>query len=136
MSETEDGTFELSGFPSMDSGFVRAHKEPWLDGIRIGIVSVDHSRPGPHPRTRALVVEKVIVREVKPGAAMPGADALVLSDKQAQVLMDDLWNCGVRPTDGAGSAGAMAATQKHLEDMRVLTTKLVNNVLGVQNADV
>lgn len=31
-----------------------------------------------------------------------------------QVLMDDLWRCGVRPTEGAGSAGHAAATAKHL----------------------
>lgn len=37
---------------------------------------------------------------------------------EAQVLMDSLWDCGIRPTEGAGSAGAMSATQKHLEDMR------------------
>lgn len=38
----------------------------------------------------------------------------------AQVLMDDLWNCGIRPTDGAGTAGSMRATEKHLEDMRAI----------------
>lgn len=43
-----------------------------------------------------------------------------LETTQAQALMDSLWECGIRPTEGAGSAGAMAATQKHLEDMRRL----------------
>jgi hypothetical protein len=38
----------------------------------------------------------------------------------AQALMDGLWQCGLRPTEGTGSAGALAATQKHLEDMREL----------------
>lgn len=37
---------------------------------------------------------------------------------EAQVFMDDLWECGIRPTEGSGSAGAMRATEKHLEDMR------------------
>jgi hypothetical protein len=41
-----------------------------------------------------------------------------LPPSAAQTLMDDLWAAGVRPTEGAGSAGAMAAVQKHLEDMR------------------
>ena len=36
----------------------------------------------------------------------------------AQQLMDDLWLAGFRPTEGTGSAGAYAAVQKHLEDMR------------------
>lgn len=43
--------------------------------------------------------------------------------QQAQQLMDELWQCGLRPTEGTGSAGAMAATQKHLEDMRTLVFK-------------
>lgn len=38
--------------------------------------------------------------------------------EQAQRLMDELWNCGLRPSEGTGSAGALAATQKHLNDMR------------------
>ena len=37
---------------------------------------------------------------------------------QAQTLMDDLWNAGLRPTEGTGSAGALSATQQHLQDMR------------------
>lgn len=39
---------------------------------------------------------------------------------EAQQLMDGLWSCGLRPSEGSGSAGALAATQKHLEDMRVI----------------
>jgi hypothetical protein len=41
----------------------------------------------------------------------------------AQVLMDSLWDCGIRPTDGTGSAGSLAATQRHLDDMRNLVGK-------------
>lgn len=36
------------------------------------------------------------------------------------MLIDDLWTAGLRPTEGAGSAGALAATQRHLQDMRAL----------------
>ncbi len=32
-----------------------------------------------------------------------------LSDTGAQVLMDDLWTCGIRPTEGSGSAGSLLA---------------------------
>lgn len=38
----------------------------------------------------------------------------------AQRLMDELWNCGLRPSEGSGSAGQLAAVQKHLEDFRTL----------------
>ena len=36
----------------------------------------------------------------------------------AQRLIDDLWNCGLRPSEGSGSAGALEAVEYHLEDMR------------------
>ena len=48
----------------------------------------------------------------------------------AQVLMDDLWGCGIRPSEGASSAGAMLATQNHLKDMRRLVFSLMG--LGEQ----
>lgn len=41
-----------------------------------------------------------------------------IDSSAAQRLMDDLWDAGVRPTEGAGSAGQLAAVQNHLGDMR------------------
>lgn len=43
-----------------------------------------------------------------------------LSNDAAQSLMDQLWQCGIRPTEGTGSAGSLAATEKHLADMRCI----------------
>jgi len=43
-----------------------------------------------------------------------------LSNAAAQELMDQLWSAGLRPSEGSGSAGAMRATERHLEDMRRL----------------
>jgi hypothetical protein len=48
------------------------------------------------------------------------APSLHLDLSAAQQLMDELWQCGLRPTEGTGSAGAFAAQGKHLEDMRKL----------------
>ena len=48
------------------------------------------------------------------------APFLTLGIETAQVLMDQLWHCGLRPTEGSGSAGSMAAVQEHLKDMRRL----------------
>lgn len=58
-----------------------------------------------------------------------------LSIASAQLLMDDLWQAGIRPSEGTGSAGALLATQKHLEDMRKLVfdtshTKKIENISG------
>lgn len=41
-----------------------------------------------------------------------------LAPDEAQGLMDRLWTLGLRPTEGAGSAGSLAATERHLADMR------------------
>jgi hypothetical protein len=50
---------------------------------------------------------------------------LQLDQTRAQRLMDELWHCGLRPSEGTGSAGALAATQAHLKDMQTLTFKLI-----------
>jgi hypothetical protein len=36
----------------------------------------------------------------------------------AQEMMDRLWQCGVRPTEGAGSAGAMAQAEAHIKTLQ------------------
>lgn len=46
-----------------------------------------------------------------------------LSTDEAQQFMDELWRAGIRPTEGAGSVGQLAAVQRHLEDMRTLVFK-------------
>ena len=40
--------------------------------------------------------------------------------EEAAQLMDELWNNGVRPSNGAGSNATMAAKDAHLEDLRRL----------------
>ena len=47
---------------------------------------------------------------------------------QAQLLMDDLWNCGLRPSEGSGSARSMKATQNHLADLK----KILFHKLGIE----
>lgn len=39
--------------------------------------------------------------------------------------MDALWHCGLRPSEGTGSAGSLAATEKHLKDMRAIAFDLL-----------
>jgi hypothetical protein len=45
---------------------------------------------------------------------------MFLSYHQAQLLIDDLWQAGVRPTDKVDDKGELKATKYHLEDMRRL----------------
>lgn len=69
----------------------------------------------------------VTFKELEEGKFVPPAVELQLSE--AQRLMDELWGAGLRPTEGAGSAGAMAATQRHLEDMRSIAMGLLKGEL-------
>lgn len=46
-----------------------------------------------------------------------------LHNEEAQELMDALWDAGLRPTEGSGSAGSLAATERHLADMREIVKK-------------
>lgn len=49
-----------------------------------------------------------------------------LEISEAQQLIDELWQCGLRPSEGSGSAGSLRATEKHLSDMRVIAMKKLN----------
>lgn len=71
--------------------------------------------------TGNATAEPLTMKEREPGVYHD--PTFELDHVQAQTLIDDLWNAGLRPTEGAGSAGALAATQKHLEDMRTLVFK-------------
>ncbi|CAG2144537.1 hypothetical protein LMG31506_03027 [Cupriavidus yeoncheonensis] len=72
-----------------------------------------------HPGDGAVVIAKPLVMErMDPGQMTE--PCMRLTTNEAQSLMDELWHAGLRPSEGTGSAGAMAATQKHLEDMRTL----------------
>ncbi len=75
-------------------------------------------------RGRKIYAGEMAFVEVPEGEETP--PTLSLNETEAQRLMDELWNCGYRPSEGSGSAGAMAATQAHLEDMRKLSFQLLS----------
>jgi len=55
--------------------------------------------------------------------AMYANKSLSLMDSEAQELMDNLYSCGIRPTEGTGSAGSMEKVEAHLQDMRRIVFK-------------
>lgn len=88
-----------------------ARREDWQEGVSL------FAKQGAVGQTAALA-QPLMFKVIEPGTRVePFA---TLNIQSAQRLMDELWQCGLRPTEGAGSAGAMAATQRHLEDMRKL----------------
>ena len=62
-----------------------------------------------------LKEEDLLVEERDPLLTMPMGSG--------QKLMDELWRAGLRPTEGTGSAGALAATQAHIQDLRAIVFK-------------
>lgn len=49
-----------------------------------------------------------------------------LEARNAQLLIDSLWNAGLRPTQGKQSEGVVSAQARHLEDMRAITFAKLN----------
>lgn len=89
---------------------IRATRNPaWMgDGIDIRILDEEH-------RLRSAPIEMI---PAAPGEYIP--ETIRLLPAEAQQLMDELWTAGLRPSEGTGSAGALAAAERHLNDMRKL----------------
>jgi hypothetical protein len=54
---------------------------------------------------------------------------LSLDPEIAQLLINSLWDAGMRPVQANGSAGQLQATEKHLADMQKITSQLLGKVL-------
>lgn len=76
-------------------------------------------------RGGSFAAQKLELKQIERGECL--IPFLSIELNEAQMLMNDLWDCGLRPSEGTGSAGAMKAVQNHLEDMR----KIVFKKLGI-----
>ena len=88
---------------------IRAVSAPWHSGVELLV-----------HKGNAYGVN-VIMETKEPGLMVE--PTIRIGMNEAQTLMDDLWNAGLRPTEGAGSAGSLRATEKHLGDMRKIAFK-------------
>lgn len=97
--------------------FVINRDAMWGDtfGLRMGVLTSDNKLA-----VAQSVQFKVLSEEE---AHLESGHAMVLKRDDLQSLMDELWNVGIRPTEGTGSAGSLAATERHLADMRALVFK-------------
>jgi hypothetical protein len=72
------------------------------------------------------VATSIVYTEVEPDDMQPmDSPLLSLMLPDAQALMDELWQAGVRPANGEGSTGQLAATETHLKDMRAIAFELL-----------
>ena len=82
-----------------------------------------------HTGTISTLADPLVFTE-KEDPAVYTPPAFVVSEADAQALMEDLWNMGLRPSQYEESAGELKATKKHLQDYRNLVAKLLT-VAGV-----
>ncbi len=94
------------GMKNKGKMWLRAAKKDFGAFISIALLSDNNKYAGTN----------VEIKEIPVGQSIPILTELDMT--QAQNLIDDLWDCGLRPSEGSGSAGAFKAVEYHLEDMR------------------
>jgi len=94
---------------------ILARKQPWAFGVQL--VFAQKYSNGDYSLGR------VAFEPHEKGMVIPDSAQLELTNDKAQLLMDELWNCGIRPSEGTGSAGSLKKTEDHLKDMRKIAFK-------------
>lgn len=94
-------------------------RDTWGDTNIHFVTRVDDR--GGHLVALPITMEQIDTSNMSPRE--PVKPMLSLSERDApfalQSLMDELWEKGIRPSD-IGTPGHLAATTKHLEDMRAI----------------
>ncbi len=99
---------------------ILAERRPFKGAIELtAITRIDHDR--------IAVGLPITMKEQLSDASILGP-TITLQMEQAQSLIDELWRCGLRPSEGTGSAGMLAATERHLKDMQKITFASLDNI--------
>ena len=99
--------------------FVRARMTDFLDHVNLYIGRFNKE-------TRKVeIVKEVTFTEDEEFGTISIPPTVSLTPESAQQLMDELWKCGLRPVEGKGSAGSLAATESHLQDFRKIAFKFL-----------
>lgn len=92
---------------------ILCEKVPWMNRVQVAILDITNHASA-EPVVMKVQPDHVVVKPF-----------ITLEYEQAQELMDELWRCGLRPAEGAGSAGSLTATEKHLQDVRKIAFGLL-----------
>lgn len=95
--------------------YIHAEREKYSGGISLSMLIEDGNKTS--------IVEPVTLREFPLEAV--STPFMRLNKNDAQQLMDELWQCGFRPSEGTGSAGSLAATERHLKDMQTIAFRFL-----------
>lgn len=102
----------------MDELKIKLNKAVYDDDVEIYIAGTDNEKK--------VIATGLAFKERSLGEM--AEPCMRINNVTAQKFMDELWDCGLRPTEGKGSAGSLKATEKHLEDMR----KIAFNKLKIE----
>ena len=97
----------------------RLHHVPWERGIRVCLVGRSRVRGQQYAQVTNMMLEPV-------SEGQELRESFRLTRENAQGLMDELWRVGVRPSQEMPTGGELAATKRHLQDMRVLVGKAMD----------
>ncbi len=95
---------------------IQAQRARWNTGIELLLIE----RAG----DKVSVGSQVVMTTLAEGEGIVEPTVLLTNDA-AQFLIDELWRCGLRPTEGTGSAGSLEAVERHLRDMRAVAVGLL-----------
>lgn len=100
--------------------FANAQQDFLSDGVKLYFADKTVSK--------IAVMTEVTFKSFDRDAVEFPAVPLGITKEAARNLMDALWNCGVRPSNGAQTVGELSAVKSHLEDMRTLYFKTAKTV--------
>lgn len=90
-----------------------AKREPWGNRVSFAIFE--------RKNDRLYVADPIVVRERDANEIIQPCFSIDSMDEPSlRGLMDELWSCGIRPTDYTSNDKA-SAMSRHLEDMRAIT---------------
>jgi hypothetical protein len=108
---------------------ILAQRAPWSPDVELLVVGIDERG------VRRCHATNVIMQNYTPeNENLVREPTLRLTQEAAQLLMDQLWSAGLRPSEGSGSAGALAATERHLADMRELAMGFARNSIRLNDS--
>lgn len=88
-------------------------RQIWSEGFEIRVADMLNGKTAVATNINFQVIEPVAYVE----------PLMNLSNSEAQMLIDELYAAGLRPSQAMGSAGQLEAVKFHLADMRELVFK-------------
>ena len=100
--------------------FANAFKAPFSDAVDLYLANK-------YPDGKISVCSGMVftMYQGQEGQIVNPPSSIKLNNDSAAILMNALWNIGIRPSHEAQSVGQLAAIEKHLKDMRRIAFKAI-----------